>query len=95
METTITLEGRTARCGCGKTRPSSKDISFFSYKGEGSRDATEVCGFLVDGRICHGHPTIHQEINPTTKRAGITDHEFVAHGAFEYDEYYCGCSGWD
>lgn len=23
------------------------------------------------------------------------DHEFESHGPFEYDEFYCGCHGWD
>lgn len=95
METTITLEGRTARCGCGKTKPSSKDLAFFRYKGEGSSPADLTCGFLIKGSICHAHPEVHQEINPSTKRAGITDHEHQPHGAFEFDEFYCGCSGWD
>lgn len=95
METTITLEGRQARCHCGTIKPSGTNLPFFRFKGEGSREATEVCGFLVKGSICHGHPTIHQEINPSTKRAGITDHEHQPHGAFEFDEFYCGCSGWN
>src|SRR3990167_10586181 len=38
-----TLDGRTARCGCGKTRPSSLDLAFFEYMGDGSPTATEKC----------------------------------------------------
>lgn len=24
-----------------------------------------------------------------------TNHEFVSHGPYKYDSYYCGCKGWD
>jgi hypothetical protein len=38
-----TLDGRMARCGCGKKEPSSYNLPFFEYRGDGSRAATETC----------------------------------------------------
>lgn len=36
------LEGRTARCACGKTRPSTDPgLAFFEYRGPGSPLATD------------------------------------------------------
>ena len=82
------LIGRAAQCSCGKTVPSSTDLPFFEFKGLNSpraRDACKVCGMNIG---------VHQAINPTTMRAGITDHAFVPHGPYFYDAYYCGCRGW-
>lgn len=85
------LAGRTAVCGsCGHEAPSDR-ASLVEYKGEGSRWATMLCGF---GNGCM-HKDVHQEINPSTGRPGITDHEFTPRGPAEKDSYYCGCRGWD
>lgn len=83
------LIGRTAKCGCGAIAPSSTDLPFFDYKGPGSRSATDRCG------VCPFALVVHGETNPHTGRPGITDHTFVPHGPYEFDEYYCGHSGWD
>lgn len=87
------LTGRQARCYCGKTVQSVADgtLAFFEFKGEGSREAMERCGHDK----CFFFKGVHGEINSFTGRAGITDHEFVPHGAFEFDSFYCGCRGWD
>lgn len=37
------LNGRLAKCGCGNTRPSSLELAFFEFQGEGSPEATEKC----------------------------------------------------
>lgn len=41
--TTQNLEGRIARCHCGNTRPSTDNLAFFEFQGEGSREAMEIC----------------------------------------------------
>lgn len=81
---------RMARCSCGNERPSAdrEILPFFEDHGEDSKWATEQCH-------CLGLKEIHQEINPSTGRAGVTDHEFHPRGPAEYDEFYCGCRGWD
>lgn len=87
--TPIDLSTRQARCSsCAGVGPSSNALPFFEYTGEGSRRATENC-------TCGMHAVVHQEINPSTKRPGVTDHEFTARGALEFDTFYCGCRGWD
>jgi hypothetical protein len=84
------IEGRTAKCSCGKTSPSTeKNLPFFQYLGAGSRDAEEICG------TCGFHEVVHQEINPSTGRAGVTDHAFTARGDVGFDRFYCGCRGWN
>jgi hypothetical protein len=81
------LEGRLARCMCGNTRPSieSEDgsLAFFEFRGEGSPKAKQMC------KHCRYYEVAHRpEKNHDCKT-------FEPHGAFEFDEYYCGCRGWD
>jgi hypothetical protein len=91
MHTSLTkIEGRIAKCGCGKERPSTEEnLPFFEYQGDGSYRAELIC------IQCGMHTDVHQEINPSTKRAGVTDHEFSRRGDVGHDVYYCGCRGWD
>lgn len=87
---TPALVGRAARCGhCASKKPSSPNLPFFKFKGVGSEDALHMCG------ACHYLIGAHGAWNTFAKRPGITDHEFVAHGAYGYDDFYCGCRGWD
>lgn len=37
------LEGRIARCSCGKEAPSSKSLAFFEYNGPDSEKAQIMC----------------------------------------------------
>jgi len=92
-----TLEGRTAKCGCGTERPSDETLPFFDYTGPGSYWADEVCGCGY-GRVAHtqeqqfsrtGHLIVHNVV-VEGKCAG-----FVPRGAAEHDRFYCGCRGWD
>jgi hypothetical protein len=84
------LSGRIAIClSCKRERESSFTLAFFGHLGEGSRQATETCG------ACGYHIDVHQEINPSTKREGITDHAFTPRGSSDSDSFYCGCRGWD
>lgn len=83
------LTDRFARCHVGGPAvPSSFDLAFFEFRGEDSESALMhcTCGYTLPA---------HEAINPFTKRPGITDHPFTARGASEYDNYYCGCRGWD
>jgi hypothetical protein len=89
-EKTIDLAARIAKCGCGKTRQSNdKYLNFFEYQGPGSDSAELSCG------QCGMHRVVHQPINPSTGREGVTDHEFTPRGDVGYDRFYCGCYGWD
>ena len=82
----IDLTGRTARCSCGRTAPSSTDLAFFEYRGLGmERPTCAICGF---------YESVHAETNPYTGRPGVTDHTFMARVDVQ-DAYYCGCRGWD
>jgi hypothetical protein len=94
------LTGRLARC-CDEApvRPSSTNLAFFEFRGEGSREATETCG------VCRMHRCVHDPDYHLTLVRGMRgyelfverygEHDFVARGAVEFDLYYCGHSGWD
>ena len=89
---TLDLTNRIARCGyksCTKTAASSKDLAFFEYQGLGSKNAELLCG------ECGMHEVVHAPINPSTGRPGITNHDFTPKGDVGYDQFYCGCRGWD
>jgi len=77
------LTGRTAKCPeCGKTTPSSIKLAYFRYKGPGSEWATKLCrcGYYEIG---HNNPN------------GRACKNFEPRGPAKFDEYYCGCGGWD
>lgn len=76
------LTYRTARCGCGRTERSTLDLAFFMYRGEGSPHALENCGVCHYNKVAHG--------KDRDECAG-----FEAAGPHEFDEFYCGCRGWD
>ena len=78
------LEGRGARCSCGKIYKSAHNLPFFKFRGEGSEAATKTCH-------CGYYAVAHTD----SARHPITDHQFKARGTYEFDEYYCGCRGWD
>ena len=50
---TPNLEGRMARCYCGKEEPSSLSLAFFEYRGVGSLESVESC------KHCHMHKEAH------------------------------------
>lgn len=97
----LRLEGRTARCGCGRTQPSTADhLAFFEFIGEGSRYATQSC------RHCGYHDVAHQPEHMETlvhiggkRRPTVVEDGrcpgFEPAGAHEFDTFYCGCRGWD
>lgn len=80
------LTDRMARCSYGDhgRKPSSLDLAFFEYRGDGSRWATEICkcGYT---KSAHEKPHISSKC-PTG---------FTPRGPHEFDAYYCGCKGWD
>lgn len=97
------LEGRIAKCAYSspgrywygnpedhaKGVPSRIDLAFFEYKGPGSKAAMEHCGECGYYLVAHSGPQMGKWVkNPK-------DHEFVPHGPYEFDTYYCGCFGWD
>lgn len=80
------LEGRQAKCAsCGHTAQSSYSLAFFKYRGEGSHDALHHCKNCMYYESAHNMPG-----RPFAKCK-----DFEPHGPYEYDEYYCGCRGWD
>lgn len=87
---TIDLTGRRAKCAYhhneNDTVESSFNLPFFEFRGEGSRDSKWHC------KHCFYYEPVH---DPNYSHYKPLDHEFEAHGAFEYDRYYCGCRGWD
>lgn len=75
---------RQAKCTvCSRVMPSKESLAFFEYKGEGSRLALISCKNCPYYAEAHGKN--HMQV------CG----EFIPHGSFEYDGYYCGCSGWE
>ena len=78
------LTGRTARCYCCKTKPSSMNLPFFHYRGPGSPSAINQC-------VCGYYRTAHaQERHPNY----FWCDNFTPQGPKD-DEFYCGHSGWD
>lgn len=105
MTTTYTeqdLEGRTARCYCGSTAPSSRNLAFFEFRGEGSREASETCGVCGFHEIAHDPTAEHMarieggatRYENLMKRVGGI-HDFTPKGGVDTDRFYCGCRGWD
>lgn len=72
---------------CRNEVTSDPSLPFFVDCSAGSREATELCR-------CAALEEVHQEINPYTRRPGITDHPFEPRGEQPKDRYYCGCRGW-
>ena len=80
------LTGRKARCGCGRTTPSSTDLLHFEYRGPGSRSAEDVC-------VCGYHQLAHHEdirngaVSPTLRHCP----GFRPRGDLGFDSYWCEC----
>jgi hypothetical protein len=68
---------------------SSKSLAFYEFRGEGSKDAINLC-------ICGYHRVAHVPdlTHSCTKNCGHCNN-FQPHGPYEYDRYYCGHMGWD
>jgi hypothetical protein len=82
MKIQPSLEGRRARCACGKTRDSNEDLAFFEYNGPESMSALETC-------VCGYFRCAHREGAST-----MACEEFKPRGD-RVDSYYCGHAGWD
>ena len=92
---TPNLSGRKAKCSFASS-PNHKppvdseiDLPFFEYKGPDSfrgRITCKNCGFYEQA-----HGGDKRRYYPENR---ICDN-FESVGAFEFDEYYCGCRGWD
>lgn len=84
---TPNLAGRKARCACGKLEDSSLDLTFFEFRGLGSMRGARTC------KNCRFYDVAH-----TPEKRHKNKHicqNFEALKEFEFDSYYCGCSGWD
>ena len=72
---------KTGVCRC--ERPSSPDLAFFVFQGEGSPFATEICK-------CKMHKVAHGKGFSNCKCK-----EFVPQGPSVHDRFYCGCKSWN
>ena len=72
---------------CQIEADSSIKLPFFEWRGEGSFRAVTMC------RHCSFYGSAHTEEN-RKKNKRICSH-FEPHGDYEFDQYYCGCMGWD
>lgn len=76
---------------CTCEEPSSKELAFFEFCGEGSREAElcKHCGMMPvahkDGGACP-RPGLRRRTNTT---------RYEAQGDKGHDKFYCGCHGWD
>ena len=73
-------------------RPSSTDLAFFEYRGEGSDWAVLSCGNCGMRTEAHTLDTEHKKLLVARGRL-CTD--YTPRGPAEYDMFYCGCFGWD
>lgn len=104
------LTGRTARCAyfggkakyartadgkCDSQQPSSWELAFFEFKGEGSKDALESCGKCGFHQVAHTKEGVAGNVRPTTVIEDGKCDGFVPKGPQEFDRFYCGCWGWD
>lgn len=77
------METRQAQCYCGKTKPSDESLPFFESRDTGSKQATIGCKNCFYYEVAHGKG--HKQVC----------NNFIPHGAYEYDTFYCGCDGWE
>lgn len=89
------LTNRQAQCSCGRTRPSDPDkLAFFEYRGPGSKIAARACkhcGFYEEAHSTGFWNKSNGDLSLLSPRF----HAFKPHGPYDFDEFYCGCRGWD
>jgi len=95
------LVGRLSRCspdvrveggGGHNEHPSTDNLGFFEFRGDGSR-AASLC------KNCRYHEVAHHDIHPETGR-DLTGNKNICktyepHGAWDFDTHWCGCGGTD
>jgi len=98
------LEGRFAKCAYNNSNdrypekhkhepiPSDYNLAFFEFRGEGSYKAGTMCAICNYSINAPRHGDSWRKYDP---KLDGEKHEFVPRGAYEFDEYYCGCWGWD
>jgi hypothetical protein len=74
---------------CNCTRPSSTDLAFFKFCGGGT-PAAFICRHCRYSLVAHADGRCPQG---GSRRPRSTRYE--PQGAQEFDEFYCGCHGWD
>jgi hypothetical protein len=94
----LDLTGRKAYCGRYRLDPeghpghgecdSSTDLAFFQYLGPGGKNE-EQCA------ICGKFEEPHLRVTSIAKGAKVIPHDFVPREPLGWDDYYCGCRGWD
>ncbi len=89
----VNLTNRKARC-CNQAslKDSNLDLAFFEYKGPGSIRAATMCDNCHYSQVAHDPEVTKNYVHGKPKR--VCD-QFMPHGAYEFDSYYCGHSGWD
>lgn len=94
------LTGRVAYCGRSRVNdpdrpghrplpsPEAREHGFFTYLGPGG-DNERQCD------VCGMHEEPHLRVTSIAKGAKVIEHTFVPRPPLPWDEYYCGCRGWD
>lgn len=80
--------GRDAEtCTCEEV--SSRELAFFEFCGNGSRDATlcQHCGCVESAHS--------DSVCPRGLRTHAAGTRYEPQGGQPYDRFYCGCHGWD
>lgn len=70
---------------CTCVQPSSKELPFFEFQGEGSREAVEMCKHCWYAKVAH----------EKDRRSSDVCTHFEPRGPAQFDKFYCGCAGWD
>lgn len=79
-------DGVSCRC----EEPSSKELAFFEFCGEGSREAS-ICKHCAMAEVAHE--------NGRCRDPGLRVHpagtRYTPQGDRGFDRFYCGCHGWE
>lgn len=88
--------GRYYHEGDHTPRPSSPNLAFFEYKGPGSLWAFEHCKNCNSVYAAHVNKKKFANDERQHRNFGkVCDNFISAETPAEFDEFYCGCFGWD
>lgn len=98
-----THKNECGKCGasCSCETDSDLKLPFFEFKGPGSKHAAEKCANCTYTKPGHfgenaGRYKVREGLGKKIPTHCVNNgKEFVAAGPAEFDEFYCGCHGWD
>jgi len=96
-----THKSECSKCGstCTCERDSSPNLAFFEYRGPGSKYESKCknCFYFADAHPSQGGTGYYE--NSKKKMESLCEHNGKQFepcvGGLEFDEFYCGCHGWD